>query len=152
MENVEVIVTRGMTTVPIQCLLLHNLFLTVLIIFQQSLCNMVCMYKNCNSNVLREKETSQHESERIFEVTFESGQPPSANCAIHSAVIWAQSHLHGLNGLETSLFLRSRNEFSLSRANSKNARLWRVDDSGEMVDSEHTKVRDCESTTLWPQR
>jgi len=93
-------------------------------------------------------EMSQHEGERIFQVTFKSGQPPSANSTIHVSVIGAQGHLHDLNSFETSLFLRSWNEFSLSRADSKNARLRWVDDSGKVVDPEHAKVRDCESTTL----
>ena len=96
-------------------------------------------------------KTSQHEGKRIFEVTFESGQPSSTNSSIHGSVIRAEGHLHGLDSLEAPLFLGSWNKFSFSRADGKNARLRRVDDSCEVVDPEHAKVRDCESTALRPK-
>ena len=66
-------------------------------------------------------------------------------------MIRAEGHLHGLDSLEASLFLGSWNKFSFSRADGKNARLRGVDDSCEVVDPEHAKVRDCESTALRPK-
>ena len=53
---------------------------------------------------------SQHESQRILQVTLEGSQPPGTNSTIYRSVIRAQRDLHYLSSLEALLGLRGRNQ------------------------------------------
>ena len=49
---------------------------------------------------------SEHECQRVFEVTLERCQPARTNCAVDGAVVGAERDLHDLRDLETTLLLR----------------------------------------------
>ena len=93
-------------------------------------------------------EASQHQRQRIFDVTLECGHPPRRNGPVYRPVIRTQGRLHDLSGLETAFLLRSRDESRLCGTDGKNAGLRRVDDSGELGDVVHAEIRDGEGSPL----
>jgi hypothetical protein len=63
-------------------------------------------------------------------------------------VVARKSSLHHADLLESLLGRSIENQLLLSSSDSENARLRRVDDGGERVDTHHTEVRDGERSTL----
>ena len=90
----------------------------------------------------------QHEGQRILQVSLKGGQPPGADSTVNRSVIRAQRDLHYLRGLETLLGLWGRDQGWNGGTNSKDTRLWWVDDGSKVTDAKHAQVRDRERSTL----
>lgn len=90
----------------------------------------------------------EHKSQGVFKIALECRQPSCSYCAIHSPVVGTESDFHQVNSLEATLFLRCGYQCGFGGADSENAGLRRVDDSGEVVNLEHAKIGNSESPAL----
>lgn len=88
---------------------------------------------------------------RVLDVLLELLEPLGTHSSIDNTVVAAHGDAHELGGLVwLTVGIRSivGDNTLLSGSNSEDGSLGRVDDGREVVDSEHTKVRDGEGTTL----
>src|SRR5690606_36504668 len=84
-------------------------------------------------------------SDRIFEQPFERFQERRSYCAIHCTVVAAHGNLHDVT--RNKLTVADNGSF-LNSADSKDTRIRRVDNSRELLNSEHTEVGNRKGTTL----
>ena len=90
----------------------------------------------------------EHKGQGVFKIALECKQPSSSYCAINSPVVRAESDIHHINLLETTLFLGCRYQCRFGGTDGEYAGLRKVDDSGEVVNPEHAKIRNSERPAL----